>query len=123
MQSTPSTGLTLETLEDLLLLLRVYRSQGKAKEALEILDDDRVGINSRIGNKAWELVRQKIDLLGESGQYQEQWLYCHALLEDARPDHIRDTSIPASFTFGKIGDDWKVWCGLIVAARQIDTEE
>lgn len=103
--------------------MRVYRSQGKAKEALEILDDDRVGINSRIGNKAWELVRQRIDLLEQSEQWEGLWRYCHALLEDALTDVARDHVKPAHFAFGKVGDDWKVWSGLITAAGQISEEE
>jgi len=122
-QDASSTGLGLGKLEDLLLLLRVYRSQGKAKEALEILDDDRMGINSRVGNKAWELVRQKIDFLEQSEQWEGLWRYCHALLEDARPDVVRDHAKPAHFAFGKVGDDWKVWSALITAASQIGEEE
>lgn len=113
----------MECLEDLLLLLKVYRLHGKAKEALDILDDDRIGINSPIGNKAWELVRHKIDLLEESGQYEKQWRFCHALLDDARPDEEQEEPRPKYLNFGRIGDDWKVWTGLIEAAIQIDTEE
>jgi len=101
----------------------VYRSQAKAKEALAILDDDRVGINSHIGKQAWELVRHKVDFLGEGGRWEQQWWYCHALLVDARPSATRDDANSARLTFGKVGDDWKIWSNLIKATHQIGKEE
>ena len=119
----PKTGVAIASLEELLLLLTVYRQQGKYREAVDILNDDRIGINSQIGNNAWELVRLKIEFLDSSGQYEEEWRYCRALLDDARPETVQEKAKTHQVTFGSMGDDWKVWSGFISAAFQIGTEE
>ena len=119
----PNNGLVLENLEDLLLLLRVYRSQGKFKEALSVLDDDRSGIFSRIGNKAWQLVRHKIELLELSGQWQGLWQFCKIVLSGSHPKALFQKSTSNNSAFGRIGDDWAIWSRLIIATNQICTDE
>ena len=109
-------------MEDLLFLLRIYRSQNKFREALAILDDSRIGIDSSIGNKQWVLVRQKIELLELDCQWETLWDYCHALLDDACTEIRQDKSKLQRFVFGKVGDDWKVWTGLVIATSHIGTQ-
>lgn len=118
-----NNGLVLQTLEDLLLLLRVYRSQSKFKEALQVLDDDRTGIFSRFGNKDWQLVRQKIELLELSGQWQDLWQFCRSVLSDSHPKKILQDPVSSHVAFGRVGDDWATWTGLITAANQIRNDE
>lgn len=119
----PANGLRLESLEDLLLVLRFYQVHGKYQEALKILDDDRTGIFSELGNKNWQLVRQRIELLEQTGQWQEMWHFCAKLLDDSYPEVRRmDAKVP-TFPFGRAGDDWSVWTGLIAATIRIGTKE
>lgn len=103
-------------------MLRVYRSQGKHKEALEVLIDPRTGINSRVGRSSWELVRELIELYALTERWSEEWLFCSKLLQDAQPDNLRNTFRPTHCDYGKFGDDWKVWAGLVDAAHQIGSE-
>ena len=119
----PTSGWVLESLEDLLLLLRVYRSQGKFEDALKILDDGRTGIFSPLGKKDWQLVRQKIELLELSGQWQKMWCFCSKLLDDSYPEKLLGNPAAPNFVFGSVGDDWVVWTGLINATNRIRTKE
>ena len=121
--SLPTNGLVLENLEDLLLLLRVYRSQGKFLAALNVLDDDHAGIFSRIGNKAWQLVRHKIELLELNGQWQELWQFCKMVLSGSHPKALLQRSTSTNSAFGKMGDDWAIWSRLVIATNQICTDE
>ena len=119
----PAKGLVLESSEDLLFLLRAYRSQHKFKEALKILEDERTGISSPFGKSNWQLVRNKIDLLSLSDQPQEMLQFCSMLLDDAQPEAMADDARTPHFAFGSLGDDWKVWDGLITAAAKLHYNE
>ena len=120
---SPTNGLRLDSTQDLLLLMRAYNSRGRFKEALEILDDERTGIASQLGNNNWQLVRHRIGLLYETGQRQAMWHFCAKLLDDSYPEVLlTDPSVPI-LAFGRAGDDWSVWAGLIAATVLIDTEE
>ena len=123
MKGLISPGRSLHTLEDLLLLLKVYQAQDKNEEALAVLDDSRTGIHSRIGKNSWELVRTKIELYEICNLWEDEWQFCYELLEDARPDHLQDGSRTSYSSFGKIGDDWKVWAGLVDATCKLGTHE
>ena len=113
----------INTLEDLLLLIRVYRAQGRSSEAAAIARDSRTGMESPLGRNSWELVRQLIELLELSRQWIELWQLCQQLLVDAR-DNLLDRRFHLThFAFGKLGDDWKVWQALITANSNIGTQE
>ncbi len=118
-----SQGRTLHTLEELFFLLKVYRSQNKYEEALAILDDPRTGIHSRVGKNSWELVRTKIELYETCNLWKDEWQFCWELLEDARPDYLQDVGRTSYSVFGKVGDDWKVWAGLVDATFRLGTQE
>lgn len=122
-QPASSTVRALDTVEDILLLLRVYRTQQKYAEALKVLDDPLTGITSRLGSNSWELVRQKIELYALCNQWSEEWRFCAELLNDAHPDSLQNTSRSPNYPFGKFGDDWKVWVGLLSATEMIETNE
>ena len=113
----------INTLEDLLLLVRVYRAQGKYSEAAAIVRDSRTGIESPLGKNSWELVRQLIELLELSHQWLSLWQLCQQLLVDARDNFIERKSHLTHYPFGKLGDDWKVWQALITASSNIGTQE
>ncbi|MCJ1464356.1 hypothetical protein MMC07_002969 [Pseudocyphellaria aurata] len=118
-----STIRALDSVEDILLLLKVYRSQEKFAEALKVLDDPLTGITSRLGSNSWELVRQKIELYELCNLWSEEWRFCADLLNDAHPNNLQDMSRSPNYPFGKFGDDWKVWVGLLSAMKMIDTNE
>lgn len=113
----------INTLQDLLLLVRVYRAQGKHSEAAAIVRDSRTGMESPLGRNSWELVRQRIDLLGLSHQWTELWQLCQQLLIDARAQSTERQFHLTHYPFGKLGDDWKVWQALITSSTNIDTQE
>ena len=118
-----SPGRTLHTTEDLLLLIKVYDLQGKHEEALAVLDRPATSIHSQIGGHSWELVRSRIDLLHTLYLWKDEWQFCWELLQDARPDVLRNSSRTPYSSFGEIGDDWKVWSGLIEATARLDSTE
>ena len=122
-QRVSNRGRTIQTLEELLLLLRVYRSQEKYEEAIAVLDSSRTGIASPVGNHSWELVRQKLEIYEKCNRWKDLWQFCHELLMDALPSKKRDVEGQPFHTFNKFGDDWKVWVGLVTAAIKIGTRE
>lgn len=111
----------INELEDLHLLVRVYRAQGKYSEAAAIVRDSRTGMDSSLGRNSWELVRQLIDLLELSHQWLELWQLCQQLLVDARDQSVERRL--KHYPFGKLGDDWKVWQAIITATSKIGTKE
>ena len=117
----------LESAGDLHLLTTVYQSQGKYKEALDILNDDRIGLSSPIGANSWDLVREKIELCELSYSWEELWQFCQQLLLEA-VDANQECSTNGSDTrkrlgFRKFGDDWKVWSAFIDAAASFESNE
>lgn len=105
-----------------MLLLEVYKSQGKCKEALAVLEDSRTGIGSMIAGNRWDLVRAKLDILEASEMWEEEWSYCIGLLQDARPDNLQNADRTRTSIFGAVGDDWRVWAGLLTAASKLRTQ-
>lgn len=113
----------INTLEDLLLLTRIYRSQGRYPEAIAIIRNSRMGMESPIGRNSWELIRQLIELLELNNQWDVLWKLCQHLLIDARDDSTGRQLQPANYPFGKLGDDWKVWKAFVTASCNIGTQE
>ena len=113
----------INTLEDLLLLVRIYRAQGRYSEAITIVRSSRTGIESSLGRNSWELIRQLIELLELSHQWEVLWKLCQQLLIDARDDSTERQFRLAHYPFGKLGDDWKVWQALVAASSNIGTQE
>lgn len=113
----------INTLEDVLLLVRVYRAQGKYSEAATIVKDSRTGMESPPGRNSWELVRQLIELLQLSNQWVELWQLCQQLLIDARNISAEKQFHLTYHPFGKLGDDWTVWQALVTASSNIDSQE
>ena len=116
-------GRAISTLEDLLLLIRVYRAQGRFAEAAVIARDSRTGLESPVGRNSWELIRLLIELLELSHHWTDLWQLCQQLLIDARDNSLDGRFHLIHFPFGKLGDDWRVWQALIEASSNIGTEE
>jgi len=111
----------IQTLEELLLLLAIYKHQGYVREALAILDSPSLGILSTVGKSNWSLVREKLDLLEEAGMWQEEWEYCRTLLQNAHPRNNKDNTEPNPDALASQGDDWRLWTGLVVSSQKIAT--
>ena len=116
------TARTISTLEDLLLLIRVYRAQGRFSEAAVIARESRSGLESPVGRNSWELARQLIELLELSHQWTELWQLCQQLLVDARNNSLDGRFHLIHLSFGKLGDDWRVWQALIKASNGLGSQ-
>jgi hypothetical protein len=104
-------------------LLSIYRQQGYKAEALEILDSNNLGVLSTAAKGDWSFVRQKLDLLEELENWEREWDFCRMLLDEASPRSSGD-GIGENLTVPDTkGDDWRVWQGLLAAAKNINNEE
>ena len=118
---SPSPPRAIKTEQDLLLLLEVFTAQHKYSEALAILEDPRTGFSSHLSKNNWEIARCLIGLYELSSNWKNQWNVCSAILVNARPgifDEMVDES--AKYDFGELGDDWRVWDGLVTACGKLN---
>ena len=116
----PNPPRALQTEQDLLLLLEVYVTQRKYAEALAILEDPRTGFFSHLTHNKWEIARYMIGLYELSASWKSEWDLCSAILVNARPDvfdNIENES--TQYSFGELGDDWRVWDGLVTACGKL----
>ena len=123
--SHPSSSRSIRAIQNLgevILLVKIFRSQDKLKEAIDILDGSELGLISGISAKSWDLVLGKIELYGLCKRWKEQWSFCYGLLQDAHGENILGSN-PTSLGFGRFGDDWKVWKGLLDATAKIHKPE
>ena len=104
--------------EDLFLVLTIYCSQHKCREACELLDSKEIGIASDVGQKDWELVRFKLQALKEMQDTTLQWTYSATILNDILLDILKDPSKKQVLGYGEMGDDWHVWDGVVNALKK-----
>jgi N-terminal acetyltransferase B complex non-catalytic subunit len=109
---------------DLQLLVYIYKSQGRHKDALAVLNHPEIGIRSTICNSSWELVREKLKLQEQCELWESLWRTCHDLLLEANPSC---RGIPREDTeelqVGVFGNDWLVWESMIRAASKYSNPE
>lgn len=113
---TSIAGREINNFEDLCLLLRIYRAEGKLAEAAEILTDPRIGFDTYVGGHRWELVGQYMGLLGLQQRWGDLRNVCIAILTQSRDQELENSR----FNFGRLGDDWKIWQTLITANAKGD---
>lgn len=104
----------IQTAEELLLLVKIFESQGCYAEALRILDSEHLGIGSRIAQNDWSFVRAKLLTLEKAEKWNESLTFARALL--ARPDD--DTAAKDSILET---DDWAVWKLFVSATKKINS--
>ena len=109
----------LNTSEDLLLLVRVYKSQNKDTEALALLEDQRTGFGSHLCKKDWEIVRQMIELYTLCKRWQSLYDVCREILQCSLARILIPDQEPSQWDFGPLGDDWVVWDGLLTASVEL----
>ena len=113
----------LQTSRDLQFLIYIFKSQNQKEAALSVLKDEaRTGSTSAIAAASWDLMTEKVTLLENCKKWEELWSTCRALLLDAQMDLVGDDG-PPTYSFGKIGDDYRIWRGMVIAAANIGTEE
>lgn len=112
------------------------------KEALELLSSSNLGVDSKIGSGDWwGLSRRRLDLLEESGDWNQVWKECEELLRGvetkakekangevkneetavAKTDGIAP-AVEGEETKGR-GDDWRVWEGFVKSAGELYNQE
>ncbi|KAL4978030.1 N-acetyltransferase B complex non catalytic subunit-domain-containing protein [Aspergillus desertorum] len=105
----------IQSAEELLLLVKIFESQGRHAEVVKILDSDNLGIKSRIVQNDWSYVGVKLSNLEKAEMWTEGLSYAKQLL-----------AIPSSEEEKKTiqeRDDWAVWHLLATATQKIDTAQ
>ncbi|KAA8649097.1 hypothetical protein EYZ11_000689 [Aspergillus tanneri] len=105
----------IQTAEELLLLAKIFESQGRHAEVVKILDSETLGISSRVIQNDWTFVGVKLANLERAQMWPEGLSYAKSLL-----------AIPTNEVEQKAlqeRDDWAVWSLLVAAARNINTQE
>ncbi|KAL4873208.1 hypothetical protein BDV12DRAFT_98695 [Aspergillus spectabilis] len=105
----------IQSAEELLLLVKIYESQGRHAEIVKILDSANLGIKSKLVQNDWSFVGIKLSSLEKAEMWTQGLLYAKELL-----------AIPSTEEEKKAiqeRDDWAVWHLLVTAAQKLDTEE
>lgn len=122
-KASTDTYRALKNPGDLLLLVEVYKSQGREQEALAVLKSPHFGLESPIGQSSWELMREKVLLNEVCELWNEQFADCYGLLHDASPSCENRTDSAYNRGIGTFGNDWLVWKALLKASSKIRTAE
>ena len=111
----------LKKSNDILLLLQIYKLQGKFEEALSVLGHPRTMNGSTVTGSSWEVLRHEVELYELCERWDDLWRFCWQILNEAHPD--RWTKIRHPIGFGTQGDDWKVWTAFLTASSKVRTIE
>ncbi|KAJ5194007.1 N-acetyltransferase B complex non-catalytic subunit [Penicillium cf. griseofulvum] len=104
----------IQTAEELLLVIRVFESQYRWEEIVQVLNSHNVGLSSRIVNNDRTFMIAKVMALGAAGLWEEGYSYAKSLL--AVPDDEAERNALHE------RDDWKYWNLLIAAVRHLDKD-
>ncbi|PYI06608.1 hypothetical protein BO78DRAFT_343164 [Aspergillus sclerotiicarbonarius CBS 121057] len=105
----------IQSAEELLLLIKVFESQGRHAEIVKVLDSENLGISSRVIQNDWSFVGDKLSNLEKAQMWTEGLAYTKELL-----------AIPTNEVERKAlqeRDDWAVWHLLIAATKQINSSD
>ncbi|KAL5342593.1 N-acetyltransferase B complex non catalytic subunit-domain-containing protein [Aspergillus crustosus] len=105
----------IQSAEELLLLVKIYESQGRHSEIVKILDSENLGIKSQLVQNDWSFVGVKLSSLEKAELWTEGLSYVKELL-----------AIPTTEEEKKAlqeRDDWAVWHLLVTAVQKLNTEE
>ncbi|KAL4906508.1 hypothetical protein BDW74DRAFT_133702 [Aspergillus multicolor] len=105
----------IQTAEELLLLVKIFESQGKHAEIVKTLDSDNLGIKSRIVQNDWSFIGVKLTSLEKAEMWTEGLSYAKELL-----------AIPSTEEEKKAiqeRDDWAVWHLLVTATQKSNNVE
>ncbi|KAJ5963624.1 N-acetyltransferase B complex non-catalytic subunit [Penicillium vulpinum] len=102
----------IQTAEELLLVFRIFESQSRWEEIVQVLNRENVGLSSRIVNNDRSFMLAKVTALGAAGLWEEGHSYAKSLLAVSENESERNTLHER--------DDWKYWNLLIAAVRHLD---
>ncbi|KAL2867944.1 MDM20/NAA25 family protein [Aspergillus lucknowensis] len=105
----------IQTAEELLLLVKIYESQGRHAEIVRILDSENVGIKSRIVQNDWSLIGVKLSSLEKAEMWAEGLTYAKELLAIPSTEEEKKAI--------KERDDWAVWHLLLTATQKLNSPE
>jgi N-terminal acetyltransferase B complex non-catalytic subunit len=94
------------------LLVRIFESQDRSTEILQILDSENAGLSSRIVNNDRTFMSIKVSCLKAAGLWEEGHSYAKSLLAVPEDEAERKTLHER--------DHWKYWDLLTAAARHLD---
>ncbi|KAJ5787175.1 hypothetical protein N7457_002165 [Penicillium paradoxum] len=102
----------IQTAEELLLLVRVFESQNRDAEIVEVLNSKNAGLDSRIVNNDGTFMSAKVSCLKSAGLWEEGHSYVMSLLavpeEEAERKALHER------------DHWRFWDLLITATRHLE---
>ncbi|KAH8428707.1 MDM20/NAA25 family protein [Aspergillus melleus] len=105
----------IQNAEELLLLAKIFESQGRHAELVNILNSQSVGISSRIIQNDWSFVGVKLSSLEKAQMWTEGLSYTKDLLAIPTTEDERKAL--------QEHDDWAVWSLLVAAVRNINNQE
>ena len=103
----------IQTSEELNLLIKIYESQKRFDEAVKILNNENVGIGSRILQNDQAFVGFKASNLGAAKLWDEAISFVKSLYTIPEIEEKRKALLEL--------DDWSIWSLLVEATRGIDT--
>ncbi|KAL4950244.1 N-acetyltransferase B complex non catalytic subunit-domain-containing protein [Aspergillus filifer] len=105
----------IQTAEELLLLVKIYETQGKHAEIVKVLNSENLGIKSKMVQNDWSFVGVKLSSLEKAEMWMEGLACTKELL-----------AIPTTEEEKKAiqeRDDWAVWHLLVTATQKINSGE
>ncbi|EFR01693.1 hypothetical protein MGYG_04696 [Nannizzia gypsea CBS 118893] len=109
----------IQTAEELYLLIKIYDSQSRHKELVEILNSEHLGVTSRIAQNEWLFFTNKLSVIEKSGLWEQALAFTKELL--TLDDSVTAESKPDARYEER--DDWKVWNLLLLATRKVEKQD
>lgn len=101
------------------MLIRIYESQSRHKELVDILNSENLGVMSRIAQHEWLFFTNKLSVIEKSGLWEQALVFTKELL--TLDDSVTAESRPDAKCEER--DDWKVWNLLLLATRKVEKQE
>ncbi|EED15274.1 cytoskeleton organisation protein (Dec1), putative [Talaromyces stipitatus ATCC 10500] len=106
----------IQTAEELILLIKIFQSQGRDDEALKILNSDNLGLNSRLVQNDWSFIREKLLALERAEKWMDGLGYAKELLTMPDEDESAKKLLQER-------DDWGVWSLLLDSTKKMDDKK
>ena len=108
----------IQSVDDLKLLLKIYRAQHKYHEAINICEDPRFGLEVQHGTNKWDVFMQYMELLAIAGRWNELYWMCRWALQEFLSGLLpNEAATYAKLNLGIFGNNWKIWQMLLRASN------
>ena len=114
------TSKEIQSMDDLNLLLKIYRAQHKYNEAIAICEDPRFGLQVHTGSNKWDVFMHSVELLAIVGRWDDVYWYCRWALHESLSgvqDEPATSNSADRLNLGIFGNNWKVWQMLLRASN------